>query len=63
MALDLLERLVTASLVVAHEQSGRMRYGLLDTVRQYAAEQLESSRDAARTVSDDNYPWTWSGGR
>src|SRR4029079_6256388 len=39
-ALQLIERLVHASLVVATEADGQMRYGLLATVRQYAAERL-----------------------
>jgi predicted ATPase/DNA-binding SARP family transcriptional activator len=46
-ALDLIARLVDVSLVVAREQPGGMRYGLLETVRQYAAEQLEAMGDAA----------------
>jgi tetratricopeptide (TPR) repeat protein len=37
----LIERLVHASLVVATEADGQMRYGLLATVRQYAAERLD----------------------
>ena len=40
-ALHLIERLVHASLVVATEADGQMRYGLLATVRQYAAERLD----------------------
>lgn len=46
---DLVERLVDASLVVAREQSGRMRYGLLETVRQYATERLEATGEAEST--------------
>ena len=41
-AVDLIGRLVDASLVVTEERAGRMRYRLLETVRQYAAEQLEA---------------------
>jgi predicted ATPase/DNA-binding XRE family transcriptional regulator len=37
---QLLARLVDRSLVVAEEQSGAMRYRLLETLRQYGAEQL-----------------------
>jgi predicted ATPase/DNA-binding SARP family transcriptional activator len=48
-AIDLVERLVDASLVVAREQSGRMRYALLETVRQYAAERLEATGKADTT--------------
>jgi hypothetical protein len=40
-ATAMLERLVGASLVVAEERDGEMRYRLLETVRQYAAERLE----------------------
>lgn len=38
--LDLVMHLVDKSLVVAEEQGGAVRYRLLETVRQYAAEQL-----------------------
>ncbi|MBV9580211.1 MAG: AAA family ATPase [Chloroflexi bacterium] len=38
--LQLLQRLVDRSLVVADEQAGEMRYRLLETLRQYAAEHL-----------------------
>jgi predicted ATPase/DNA-binding SARP family transcriptional activator len=38
---ELLERLVTASLVVAEERDREMRYRLLETVRQYAEERLD----------------------
>jgi predicted ATPase/DNA-binding SARP family transcriptional activator len=48
-ALDRLEALVDASLVLAHEESGRMRYLLLETVRQYAAERLEATGDGEAT--------------
>lgn len=47
-ALDLLERLVGASLVVAEERAGGMQYRLLETVRQYAASRLTG--DAADAV-------------
>jgi predicted ATPase/DNA-binding SARP family transcriptional activator len=40
LALELVDRVVRASLIVAEVRSGRMRYRLLDTVRQYAAERL-----------------------
>ena len=39
-ALALVDRLVADSLVVAHERHGITRYGMLETVRQYAAERL-----------------------
>ena len=42
-AVDLIGRLVDASLVVAEERAGRMRYRLLETVRQYADEQLDGA--------------------
>ena len=41
--LDQLTLLVDKSLVVAEDTAGRMRYGLLETVRQYALEKLEES--------------------
>jgi tetratricopeptide (TPR) repeat protein len=39
-ALAGIERLIAASLVLTEEQDGTMRYRLLETVRQYAGEQL-----------------------
>ena len=41
-ALDLVEALADASLVAAEEHSGRMRYRLLETVREYAADRLDA---------------------
>jgi predicted ATPase/DNA-binding SARP family transcriptional activator len=48
-ALELVERLVHASLVVAEERNEKMRYRLLETVRQYAAERLEEAEEAEDT--------------
>ncbi|MDX6480971.1 MAG: hypothetical protein QOG85_1481 [Gaiellaceae bacterium] len=48
-ALYLVERLVEASLVVAEEHEDEMRYRLLETVRQYAAERLDEARAADET--------------
>jgi predicted ATPase/DNA-binding SARP family transcriptional activator len=48
-ALELVERLLDASLLNAHEHSGGMRYTLLETVRQYAADRL-------RDVDGDDTP-------
>jgi predicted ATPase/DNA-binding SARP family transcriptional activator len=45
-AIDGLGRLVDASLVVAEERSGAMRYRLLETVRQYATSHLVASGEA-----------------
>ena len=45
-ALDLVTRLVDVSLLVAREQPDGMRYELLETVRQYAAERLAATNDA-----------------
>lgn len=42
-ALELVSRLVEASLVVAEDSLGVTRYRLLETVRQYAAEQLAAA--------------------
>ena len=44
--LDMLTLLVDKSLVVAETSSGRTRYHLLETVRQYAQEKLGESREA-----------------
>jgi len=44
--LDLLTLLVDKSLVVAESTSGRTRYRLLETVRQYAQEKLSESGQA-----------------
>ena len=55
--LDLLTLLVDKSLVVAENTSGRTRYRLLETVRQYALEKLGESgeADAVRTRHRDHY--------
>jgi predicted ATPase/DNA-binding SARP family transcriptional activator len=47
-ALEVLTRLVEASLVLAEEREGRMRYRLLETVRQYAVGRLRSSGEDER---------------
>jgi predicted ATPase/class 3 adenylate cyclase len=41
--LDLLSQLVDKSLLVAEEQEGRVRYRLLETLRQYGREKLDES--------------------
>jgi predicted ATPase/DNA-binding CsgD family transcriptional regulator len=57
--LDHLAALVDKSLVQAEEVDGSTRYGLLDTVRQYAAERLAqrlgSERDETRAAHRDHY--------
>jgi predicted ATPase/class 3 adenylate cyclase/DNA-binding CsgD family transcriptional regulator len=55
--LDLLTLLVDKSLVVAETTSGRTRYRLLETVRQYALEKLGESGEAnaVRTRHRDHY--------
>ena len=55
--LDLLTLLVDKSLVVAESASGRTRYRLLETVRQYALEKLGESgqADAVRARHRDYY--------
>ncbi|WP_443677766.1 ATP-binding protein, partial [Mycobacterium intermedium] len=55
--LDQLSLLVDKSLVVADDRVGRTRYRLLETVRQYAAEQLGESGevDAVRARHRDYY--------
>jgi predicted ATPase len=54
--LELVERLVEASLVVAEEHEGEMRYRLLETVRQYGAERLAASGDE-NTVRRRHAEW------
>jgi predicted ATPase/class 3 adenylate cyclase/DNA-binding CsgD family transcriptional regulator len=55
--LDLLTLLVDKSLVVAESTSGRTRYRLLETMRQYGLEKLSESgqADAVRTSHRDHY--------
>jgi predicted ATPase/class 3 adenylate cyclase/DNA-binding CsgD family transcriptional regulator len=55
--LDLLTLLVDKSLVVAENTEGRMRYRLLETVRQYALEKLaeSSEADSVRSRHRDYY--------
>ena len=45
--LDLLDALVRKSLMVAAHSAGRTRYSMLETIRQFAAEQLAGTGDAA----------------
>ena len=55
--LDLLTLLVDKSLVVAESTSGRTRYRLLETMRQYAQDKLDESgeADAVRSRHRDHY--------
>jgi predicted ATPase/class 3 adenylate cyclase/DNA-binding CsgD family transcriptional regulator len=55
--LDQLTLLVDKSLVVANDSAGRTRYGLLETVRQYALEKLGESgeADVVRSRHRDHY--------
>ncbi len=55
--LDLLAGLVDKSLVAHEEQEGHTRYRLLETVRQYAAEKLQShaEKEAAQQKHQDYY--------
>ncbi len=46
-AVDLVERLVETSLIVPEERDGETRYRLLETVRQYASERLQSRGESA----------------
>lgn len=46
--LDLLDRLVVQSVVVATERAGRPRYRLLETIRQYGLERLAESGETER---------------
>jgi predicted ATPase/DNA-binding SARP family transcriptional activator len=45
--LDVLDRLVRQSLVVADRASGRTRYRMLETLRQYAADKLDAADERA----------------
>jgi non-specific serine/threonine protein kinase len=47
--LDLLAQLVDKSLVLAEEQHGAVRYRLLETIRQYAADRLLEAGEVERT--------------
>jgi len=47
--LDLLDALVRKSLLIAGQSSGRTRYSMLETIRQFAEEQLVNSGDAYRS--------------
>jgi predicted ATPase len=49
--LDLLDSLVRRSLLVASEEDGGMRYGMLESIRHYALERLAERGDEARVRS------------
>ena len=46
--LDLLDALVRKSLLVADRSSGRTRFSMLETIRQFAEEQLVARGEADR---------------
>ncbi len=48
--LELLGQLVNKSLVITDERSGEFRYRLLETIRQYALEELLKSEDASSVL-------------
>ena len=54
--LDLLDSLVNKSLVQAEEADGEVRYGLLETVRQYGQERLAAAGGAER-LRDRHLAW------
>jgi non-specific serine/threonine protein kinase len=54
--LDLLAALVQKSLVVVEDESGRVRYHLLETIRQYAEEKLFEAGEAA-AIRDRHRDW------
>ncbi len=60
--LDQLALLVDKSLVVAENTSGRTRYRLLETVRQYAQEKLGESGEAEAVRSTPPRPLHVDGG-
>lgn len=45
LILDILSRLVDKSLVIVDQQKGETRYGMLETIREYAFEKLKESRE------------------
>ena len=47
--LDLLDSLVRKSLITVESQAGHARYGILETIRQFAEEQLAATGDARDT--------------
>jgi non-specific serine/threonine protein kinase len=49
--LDLLAELVDKSFVVVAEQQGAVRYGMVETLRQYAAERLAETGEATRLAA------------
>ncbi len=60
--LDQLSLLVDKSLVVAENASGRTRYRLLETVRQYALEKLGESGEADEVRARHRDHYTVDGG-
>ena len=54
--LSVLDELRDRSLVYVHAPDGEPRYGMLETVRQYAAQQLERTGEAA-VVRDQHLTW------
>ena len=48
-AIDVLSQLVDKSLAIAEAEAGRRRYRMLETIRQYAQDQLEASGETAKT--------------
>ncbi|MEO5841934.1 MAG: hypothetical protein ABIQ73_01870 [Acidimicrobiales bacterium] len=56
-AVDVVDVLVARSLVIAEEVDGRVRYRLLETLRQFAAEQLDAEglADAVRRAHAEHY--------
>ena len=63
--LDLLDALVRKSLLVADRSSGRTRFSMLETIRQFAEEQLVASGEATEVraahpaTSPDGKPTSW----
>ena len=64
--LDLLDALVRKSLLVADRSAGRTRFSMLETIRQFAEEQLVARGEAprrsgprTRATSPDGKPTSW----
>jgi predicted ATPase len=50
LALDALAQLREGSLIITEEAAGEMRFGMMETLREYAQEQLGRDAERARTV-------------
>src|SRR5262249_31007433 len=58
--LDVLERLIDKSLVIADQTDTGIRYGLLESLHHFAREHLEHSPEQSRRVLDRHLLWMLS---